>query len=212
MINCHIYSLAMIYYEKFYWQNIMKKLDQAPRIHQGLKKAVQKGLIIVHTGNGKGKSTAAFGTAVRAIGTGYKVAIVQFIKGQWKTGEVKFFKSLKGQCQVFEIGDGFTWDTKDFDQDVKTAQRAWKKCCELLHDKEHQLVIFDEINYAISYNFLDINEVIAQLKQKPPLKHVILTGNKAASQLIDLADLVTEMKCLKHPYDSGIMAQAGIEY
>ncbi|MCB9757985.1 MAG: cob(I)yrinic acid a,c-diamide adenosyltransferase [Candidatus Omnitrophica bacterium] len=190
----------------------MKKIDQAPRIHQALKKTVKKGLIIVYTGNGKGKSTAAFGTAIRAIGTGYKVAIVQFIKGPWKTGEVKFFKSLKEQCQVFQMGDGFTWNTKDFDQDVKTAQRAWKKCCELLQDKEHQLVIFDEINYAIDYNFLDVEEVIAQLKKKPPLKHVILTGNKAASQLIDLADLVTEMKCLKHPYDSGIMAQAAIEY
>lgn len=202
----------MVYYENYVDYGRMKEPDKAPRKHQGLKNFGKKGLIIVHTGHGKGKSTAAFGTAIRAIGTGYKVAIVQFIKGSWKTGEVKFFRSLKGQCQIFTIGDGFTWDTKSFEHDCETAQRAWKKCCELLCDKEHQLVIFDEINYAIHYNFLDVAEVILQLKQKPPLKHVILTGNPAAPELIDLADLVTEMKCIKHPYNSGIIAQAGIEY
>jgi len=186
--------------------------DRAPRSHKAIKEFVKKGLIIVHTGNGKGKSTAAFGTAIRAIGTGYKVAIVQFIKGKWQTGEVKFFNSLKGQCEIFVIGDGFTWDTKNFAQDVKTAQRAWKKCCELLHDKNHELVIFDEINYAIQYNFLDIKDVLAQLKKKPALKHVILTGGGAHPNLIKLADLVTEMKAIKHPYDKGIKAQAGIEY
>ncbi len=188
------------------------KPDKAPRTHKNLKTTVKKGLIIIYTGNGKGKSTAAFGTAIRAIGSGFKVAIVQFIKGKWKTGEAKFFKSLKGQCQIFEMGDGFTWDTKNFEEDVKTAQRAWKKCCELLHDKKHQLVIFDEINYAIAYNFLDVNEVIAQLKQKPQHKHVILTGDKVAKELVDLADLVTQMKCIKHPYQKGIKAQPGIEF
>ncbi len=188
------------------------KIDKAPRTHKDVKANIKKGLIIVYTGNGKGKSTAAFGTAIRAIGSGFKVAIVQFIKGKWKTGEGKFFKSLKGQCQIFEMGKGFTWDTKNFDDDVQTAQRAWKKCCELLHDKKHHLVIFDEINYAIAYNFLDVNEVLAQLKQKPAHKHVILTGDKAAQALADLADLVTEMKCIKHPYQKGIKAQAGIDY
>ncbi len=189
-----------------------KKIDKAPRTHKNLKNVGKKGLIIVYTGNGKGKSTAAFGTAIRAIATGYKVAIVQFIKGKWKTGEGRFFKNLKGDCRFFEMGKGFTWDTKNFDDDVKTAQRAWKKCCELLYDKKHQLVIFDEINYAIAYNFLDVNEVLAQLKQKPAHKHVILTGDKAAQALVDLADLVTEMKCIKHPYQKGIKAQAGIDY
>ena len=110
----------------------LKKKDQAPRKHREIKAFVKKGLIIVHTGGGKGKSTAAFGTAIRAIGRGWKVAIVQFIKGQWQTGEVKFLNSLKGKCQVFVIGDGFTWDTKNFTEDVKTAQRAWKKCCEII--------------------------------------------------------------------------------
>ena len=186
--------------------------DKAPRKHQNIAKAVKKGLIIVNTGNGKGKSTAAFGTAVRAMGCGHKVAIVQFIKGKWATGEVKFFNSLGGQCKVFTIGDGFTWDTKNFAEDVKTAERAWKKCVEILHDKTHWLVIFDEINYAMKYNFLNAADVIAELKKKPALKHVILTGGGATEELIALADLVTEMKCIKHPYDHGIMAQAGIEY
>ncbi len=188
------------------------KIDKAPRTHKAIKANVKKGLIIIYTGNGKGKSTAAFGTAIRAIATGYKVAVVQFIKGQWKTAEGKFFKNLKDQCQFFEMGKGFTWDTKNFDDDVKTAQRAWKKCCELLHDKENQLVIFDEIIYAIQYNFLEVKDVLAQLKQKPPFKHVILTGAGATKELIDIADLVTEMKCIKHPYERGIKAQAGIDF
>jgi len=189
-----------------------KILDKAPRRHREKAKVVKKGLIILHTGNGKGKSTAAFGTAIRAMGRGYQVAIVQFIKGKWATGEVKFLNSLKGQCEVFTIGDGFTWDTKNFSADAKTAQRAWKKCVEVLHDKKYWLVIFDEILYALKYNFLDQAEVVAELKQKPILKHVILTGNGATKELIGLADLVTEMNSVKHPYDQGIMAQAGIEY
>lgn len=188
------------------------KTDKAPRFFRVSQSRTKKGLIIVYTGNGKGKSTAAFGTAIRALGKGFKVAIVQFIKGSWKTGEAKFFKSLKMRCDFFEMGDGFTWDTKDFEKDAITARRAWKKCCELLHDTEHQLVIFDEINYALAYNFLDIHDVVEQLKQKPAFKHVILTGDKAAKQLIDLADLVTQMKCLKHPFSKGIQAQPGIDY
>lgn len=188
------------------------KTDRAPRKHKEIKKFVKKGLILVHYGNGKGKSTAAFGTAIRAIGTGYKVGIVQFIKGQWKTGEVKFLNSLKGKCRVFVIGDGFTWDTKNFAEDVKTARRAWEKCRELLHDKVYGLVIFDEILYAIQYNFLDEKEVIAELGKKPPMKHVILTGGKVSKSMAGIADLVTEMKCIKHPYQRGIKAQPGIEY
>ena len=189
-----------------------RKKDKAPRAHQEIKENVKKGLIIVHTGNGKGKSTAAFGTAIRAMGRGDQVAIVQFIKGPWKTGEEKFFKGLRGRCQFWPMGKGFTWDTLDFEKDVKTAGRAWEKCCEFLHDQRHQLVIFDEINYALQYNFLDLQKVLAQLKNKPPLKHVILTGNGAPAALVALADLVTEMRCIKHPYKQGIKAQAGIEY
>ncbi len=190
----------------------LKRLDKAPRAHQEIKKSLRKGLIMVHTGGGKGKSTAAFGTALRAMGRGYQVAIVQFIKGKWKTGEGEFLKKFPDQCTIFSLGEGFTWLTQNFEEDVETARRAWQRCCELLSDQRYQLVIFDEINYVMKYNFLDVEEVIAALKKKPPLKHVILTGNGAPQALIDLADLVTEMRCIKHPYQKGIKAQPGIEY
>jgi len=189
-----------------------QKTDKAPRTHKDIKKAIKKGLIIVHTGNGKGKSTAAFGTALRAMGRGYKVAIVQFIKGKWKTGEAEFFKKFPDQCELLSLGEGFTWITQDFERDVAKAQIAWRKCCAILHDEKYQLVIFDEINYVMKYNFLDVNEIITELKNKPAFKHVILTGNGAPDQLIEMADLVTEMQCIKHPYQKGIKAQPGIEY
>jgi cob(I)alamin adenosyltransferase len=186
--------------------------DKAPRKHEGIKDFVKKGLILVNTGDGKGKSTAAFGTAIRSMGRGYNVAIVQFIKGNWKTGEGEFFARFKDQCDVFVMGEGFTWDTKNFDQDVATAKRAWEKCKEILHNPRYHLVIFDEINYVMKYNFIDVKDVVAALKKKPALKHVILTGGGAPKKLIAIADLVTEMKLIKHPYYKGIKAQPGIEY
>jgi cob(I)alamin adenosyltransferase len=188
------------------------KQDRAPRAHREIKEFVKKGLILVNTGDGKGKTTAAFGTALRAIGRGNKVAMVQFIKGKWKTGEVEAAKKFGDQFQIFTMGEGFTWDTKNFEEDVKTAQRAWQKCKELLHDKDHEVVIFDEINYCMKYNFLNPAEVARELQKKPPLKHVILTGGGAPREIIEIADLVTEMKCIKHPYEKGIKAQPGIEY
>ena len=167
----------------------------------------------MNTGDGKGKSTAAFGTALRAAGSGMKVAVVQFIKGKWKTGEAEAAKKFFGaQLKFFPMGDGFTWETQDFERDRKTAVRTWKKCVEVLHDKEHHLVIFDEINYVLKYNFLNVKEVVKELKKKPALKHVFLTGGGAPQEIIDLADLVTEMKCIKHPYQKGIKAQQGIEF
>ncbi len=186
--------------------------DKAPRGHKTSGEYQKKGLILVNTGDGKGKSTAAFGTAVRALGRGYKVAMVQFIKGKWKTGEEKSFKLFGDQFKHFVMGEGFTWDTQNFEQDVKTARSAWEKCKELLHDEEHQLVIFDEINYVMKYNFLPAAEIAAELKKKPALKHVFLTGGGAPEEIVELADLVTEMKCVKHPYHKGIKAQPGIEY
>jgi len=193
--------------------HLKKKLtDKAPREHKDIKKAIRKGLVIVHTGGGKGKSTAAFGTAIRAMGRGKKVAIVQFIKGKWKTGEAEFFAKFPDLCQMHAIGDGFTWNTQDFDQDVKTAQKAWEKCKEVLHDDEHFLVIFDEINYVMKFNFLEVDVIIKELKKKPPLKHVILTGGGVPKEIIDCADLVTEMQNIKHPYKQGIKAQPGIDY
>ncbi len=186
--------------------------DKAPRDHKTTGEYQKKGLILVNTGDGKGKSTAAFGTAVRALGRGYKVAMVQFIKGKWKTGEEESFKKFGDQFHHFVMGDGFTWNTQNFEQDVKTAREAWDKCKELLHDLEHQLVIFDEINYVMKYNFLSAQEIAAELQKKPPLKHVFLTGGGAPPEIVEIADLVTEMKCIKHPYHKGIKAQPGIEY
>ena len=185
--------------------------DKAPRQHRILKKkSVKKGLILVNTGGGKGKSTAAFGTAMRAAGCGMKVAVVQFIKGKWKTGEETSAKKLG--IQFIPMGEGFTWDTQSFDRDVKAAKRAWKLCRQFMNDKVHQLVVFDEINYCLKYNFLDVHEVIKALAKKPLMKHVFLTGGGAPQELIDAADLVTEMKCIKHPYEQGILAQQGIEF
>ncbi len=189
-----------------------KLTDKAPRDHKTAGDNKKVGLILVNTGDGKGKSTAAFGTALRAIGRGYKVAMVQFIKGKWKTGEVEAAKIFGDQFKIFTIGDGFTWDTQNFEQDVKTARQAWEKCVEVLNDTEHQVVIFDEINYVMKYNFLNPAEIVEALKKKPPLKHVILTGGGAPVEIVELADLVTEMKCIKHPYHKGIKAQPGIEY
>ena len=189
-----------------------KTADKAPRDHKTTGEYKKVGLIMVNTGDGKGKSTAAFGTAVRALGRGYKVAMVQFIKGKWKTGEEQSFKLFGDKFHHFVMGDGFTWDTQNFEQDVKKAREAWEKCKEILHDKEHQLVIFDEINYVMKYNFLPAGEIAAELKKKPALKHVFLTGGSAPQEIVDIADLVTEMKCIKHPYHKGIKAQPGIEY
>lgn len=186
--------------------------DKAPRDHKVQNQGLKKGLIIVNTGDGKGKSTAAFGVALRALGKGYKVAMVQFIKGNWITGEVEAAKKFGEAFKVFTMGEGFTWETKNFERDVKKTQEAWGKCLEILNDSEHQVVIFDEINYVMKYNFLDENKVLDALKSKPSLKHVILTGGGAPDALIEVADLVTEMKCIKHPYYQGIPAQPGIEF
>ncbi len=194
-------------------KKIKKRQDKAPRDHKVTGAFQKKGLILVNTGDGKGKSTAAFGTAMRAIGRGYKVAMVQFIKGKWKTGEdaaaQKFFKD---RFKIFSMGGGFTWETRSFKKDAAAARKAWQKCLEILHDREHGLVIFDEINYVMKYNFLDASEVARELRAKPPLKHVFLTGGGAPEEICELADLITEMKCVKHPYHQGIKAQPGIEY
>lgn len=167
---------------------------------------------MVFTGDGKGKSTAAFGTALRMLGRGKPVAIVQFIKGDWKTGESEAFKVFGDHVTFKSMGKGFTWDTKNFEDDAKTAQDAWSQCLKFLNDSRHSLVIFDEINCAIDYNFLDVSEVVRSLRGRPANKHVICTGRNAAPELIKIADLVTEMKNVKHPFDRGIIAQAGIDY
>ena len=171
----------------------------------------RRGLVIVHTGNGKGKTTAAMGTAFRAVGAGMKVCMVQFIKGAWKYGEMEAARLLPG-FEILPMGKGFTWDTKDPEEDRRTARGAWEECKRRALSGVYGLVIFDEINYVTDYGYLPAEEVVAFLKSKPEALHVILTGRNAHPDVIQAADLVTEMKEVKHPFKVGIIAQKGIEF
>jgi cob(I)alamin adenosyltransferase len=186
--------------------------DRAPRRYQDTAVAKRKGLIMVYTGDGKGKTTAALGLAFRALGRRYRVAVVQFIKGAWKTGEAAMAKELAGRIEWHALGDGFTWITKNYEQDVASARAAWAKCCELLADERYQVVIFDELSYVLKYNFLSVDEVLEGLARKPPQTHVVITGRDAPPALIERADLVTEMREIKHPYRAGLKAQPGVDY
>jgi cob(I)alamin adenosyltransferase len=172
-----------------------------------------KGLIIVNTGHGKGKTTAALGMVLRSLGHGYKVAIVQFIKGAWEPSEKRAFSHWPEQLEFHAMGEGFTWETQDRDRDLDKAAAAWEKSLEYILNPEFKLVLLDEVNIALKLGYLNIDYVLAGLAQKPPEKHVILTGRGAPPALIEKADLVTEMTLVKHPFrDQGIKAQPGIEY
>jgi cob(I)alamin adenosyltransferase len=171
----------------------------------------RQGLIIVNTGNGKGKSTAAFGTAMRALGNDYSVLVVQFIKGNWKTGEQAAAKTFE-KFEFRPMGEGFTWDTKDRERDTQVAMAAWSFARERIADGKTDLIVLDEINYAIDYGYVPLADVLAALQARPPHVHVILTGRNAKPELIEAADLVTEMREIKHPYKRGIKAQRGIEW
>lgn len=177
-------------------------------------KTEEKGLIIVHTGKGKGKSSAAFGMIFRAIAHGMKSAVVQFIKGGMETGERKLIEERFGDiCEFHTMGEGFTWETQDKSRDIEMARAAWEKSKELIRDPGNRMVLLDEINIALRYDYLDVNEVVAFLRdEKPEMTHVILTGRNAKDELIDIADLVTEMELIKHPFRSGVKAQVGVEF
>ncbi len=177
-------------------------------------KTDEKGLIIVHTGKGKGKSSAAFGMIFRCIAHDMKCAVVQFIKGGMSTGERDLILSkFNDICEFYTMGEGFTWETQDRDRDVEMAQAAWDKAKELIRDPSNKMVLLDEINIALRYDYIDINEVVRFLsEEKPPMTHVVLTGRNAKDELIEIADLVTEMELIKHPFRSGIKAQIGVEY
>jgi cob(I)alamin adenosyltransferase len=178
------------------------------------EKSGEKGLIIVHTGAGKGKSSSAFGMIMRCVAHGFPCAVVQFIKGAWDTGERRLLTTHFGElCQFYAMGEGFTWETQDRARDIAAAQAGWEKAKELIRDSDLRMVVLDEINIALRYDYLDLNEVVAFLKEsKPPLTHVVLTGRNAKQELIDAADLVTEMTLVKHPFRSGIKAQPGVEF
>ncbi|WP_017655552.1 cob(I)yrinic acid a,c-diamide adenosyltransferase [Fortiea contorta] len=173
----------------------------------------EKGLIIVNTGNGKGKTTAALGMVLRSLGHGYKVAIVQFIKGAWEPSEKRVFSNWHDQLEFHAMGEGFTWETQDRDRDLEKASAAWEKSLEYICNPDFKLVLLDEINIALKMGYLQVEQVLAGLAQKPADKHVILTGRGAPAALIERADLVTEMTLVKHPFkDQGVKAQPGIEY
>ena len=187
---------------------------KAVRDRMMAEKSGEKGLVIVHTGAGKGKSSSAFGMIVRCVAHGFPCAVVQFIKGAWDTGERRLFTTHFGElCQFHAMGEGFTWETQDRTRDIAAARAGWDKAKELIADPSLHMVVLDEINIALRYDYLDINEVVAFLQSsKPPLTHVVLTGRNAKQELIDMADLVTEMTLVKHPFRSGIKAQPGVEF
>lgn len=177
-------------------------------------KTDEKGLIIIHTGKGKGKSSAAFGMIFRCIAHDMKCAVVQFIKGGMSTGERDLILSkFSDECAFHTMGEGFTWETQDRSRDTEMAQAAWEKAKDLIRDESNRMVLLDEVNIALRYDYLDVVEVAQFLVQeKPPMTHVVLTGRNAKDELIEIADLVTEMELVKHPFRSGIKAQIGVEF
>jgi cob(I)alamin adenosyltransferase len=187
-----------------------RKQVQAQRI---AAKNLEKGLIIVHTGNGKGKTTAALGMVLRSLGHGHRVAIVQFIKGAWEPAEKAVFGQWPDQLEFHAMGEGFTWETQDRQRDIEKAQQAWQLALGYIRNPDIKLVLLDEVNVALKLDFLTTEEILAGLAEKPADSHVILTGRGAPAALIDQADLVTEMTLVKHPFrEQGVKAQAGIEF
>ena len=175
-------------------------------------KTREKGLVMVHTGKGKGKSTAAFGMVFRALGNGMKVGVVQFVKGKWQTGERVILEKLGDQVTMTAMGDGFTWETQDRQRDIDAARAAWERAKEMIMDDEHDMVLCDELNIVLRYDYLPVEEILETLRNKPEMKHVIITGRNAKDELMDFADLVTDMTMIKHPFRDGVKAQVGIEF
>lgn len=175
-------------------------------------KTEEKGLVIVHTGKGKGKSTAGFGMVFRALGHGMKIGVVQFVKGSWDTGERWVLEKFPDQVTISALGEGFTWETQDRTRDIAMARGAWEQAKALIMDESYDMVLCDELNIVLRYDYLPVEEVIEVLKAKPEMKHVIITGRNAKEELIEAADLVTEMEMIKHPFRSGVKAQKGIEF
>lgn len=200
----------------------MTKAEEHKQAMQSLKAEQQakvkaarhsdRGLVLVHTGNGKGKSSSAFGVAARALGWGQSVAVVQFIKGTWKTGEREFFKRFPDELVWHTMGEGFTWNTQDKDRDIEAAEAAFVTATSLMQSGHHDLVLLDEINIALRYDYLNVQSVIDAVAGRHTRTSVILTGRDAKPELMDMADLVSEMKEVKHPFKSGIKARQGIDY
>lgn len=189
----------------------MKKV-QAARAKIQARRTIERGLLIIHTGNGKGKSSSAFGMAIRSLGWGMKVGIVQYVKGSWETGEKNFFEANPDLLTWDVMGDGFTWDTQDRAQDIAAARAAWERSKDLIIDPDYDFVILDELNIVLRDDTLDIKEITAFLEQRPMEKHICITGRNAKPELIEMADLVTEFEEVKHPFKAGFNAQKGVEY
>ena len=176
-------------------------------------KTVEKGLLIVHTGKGKGKSTAAFGLVARAIGNGMKIGVVQYVKGKWETGERQVLEHFPDQVTIRTMGEGFTWETQDKARDIAAAEAAWEVSKEMIDDPSYDLVILDELNIVLRYDYLDLEAVLDTFSKKRGMLHIVVTGRNAKPELIDAADLVTEMTQIKHPFrDQNVRAQKGIEF
>ena len=174
-------------------------------------KTEERGLLIVHTGKGKGKSTAAFGTVLRCLGHGMRVGIVQFVKGVWTTGERIALERFGELVTCRAMGEGFTWDTQDRARDIAATRKAWETAKAMIADRSYRLVLLDELNIVLRYDYLALDEVVATLKAKPRDLHIVVTGRNARPELVEAADLVTEMTLVKHPFRSGVKAQIGIE-
>jgi len=190
----------------------MAKRKAAQDAEVASKPIVEKGLLIVHTGPGKGKSTAAFGLALRALGRGQRVGVVQFIKGAWTTGERAAIERFGDQVEWRTMGEGFTWETQDRDRDVKAATAAWGEARRMLADPALRLIVLDELSIALRYDYLPIADVVATLKARRPGLHVVVTGRNAKPELIEAADCVTEFTLVKHHFAAGVRAQEGIEF
>ena len=177
------------------------------------ERQIEKGLVIVHTGQGKGKTTAALGMAIRGIGHGHRVSVIQFVKGALQTGEKVVFDAFPDNVEFRPMGEGFTWDTQDRARDMAVAREAWEACkARILDADDWDMVVCDELNIVLRYDYLPLDEVLEVLRAKPAHKHVVVTGRNAPPELIELADLVTEMTQVKHPFRSGVKAQAGMEF
>ena len=189
----------------------MKAL-KAERDEMMRTKTEKHGLLMVHTGDGKGKSTAAFGMIARALGWGLKVGVVQFIKGKWKTGERQFFARFPDQLRWEVMGEGFTWETQDRARDIAAATAAWETTRRMIADPELDFVLLDELNIALRYEYLSLADVVADLQARPMEKHICITGRDAKPELIEIADLVTEMHLVKHPFQKGMRVQKGVDF
>jgi cob(I)alamin adenosyltransferase len=198
--------------EDYARHNARMKRVQAARERMQARRTLERGLLIVHTGNGKGKSSSAFGMAIRSLGWGMKVGIVQYVKGSWETGEKNFFQAHPDLLTFEVMGEGFTWDTQDREKDIAAARAAWERSKQLILDPDYDFIILDELNIVLRQDTLPIDEIVAFLKDRPLTKHICITGRNAKPELIELADLVTEFGEVRHPYKAGFKAQKGVEY